>query len=53
MQFCSSEIMSLRAARRYDVTTDAIVFDNNFPYKREAYTMAGEYRRSLGLYHGG
>ena len=31
----------LRAARRYDVTTDSIVFGNNYPYKKEAYNMAG------------
>uniref|UniRef100_A0A6A7FXL4 Ecdysone receptor n=2 Tax=Hirondellea gigas TaxID=1518452 RepID=A0A6A7FXL4_9CRUS len=38
---CSSEIIMLRAARRYDVTTDSIVFGNNFPYKKEAYIKAG------------
>lgn len=31
----------LRASRRYDVTTNCIVFGNNYPYKKEAYNMAG------------
>ena len=41
-QACSNEIIMLRAARRYDAATDAIVFGNNFPYTREAYKLAGD-----------
>lgn len=40
-QACSSEVMMLRMARRYDVQTDSILFANNQPYTRESYTMAG------------
>lgn len=39
-QACSSEIMMLRGARKYDVKTDSIVFANNQPYTRENYKSA-------------
>jgi len=38
---CSSEVMMLRCARRYDANTDSIVFANNLPYTRDSYNMAG------------
>ncbi|XP_037075199.1 ecdysone receptor-like isoform X3 [Pollicipes pollicipes] len=38
---CSSEVMMLRCARRYDEGTESIVFANNYPYTREAYERAG------------
>jgi len=41
LKACSSEVMMLRMARRYDVQTDSILFANNQPYTRESYTMAG------------
>ncbi|KAF2365772.1 Nuclear hormone receptor ligand-binding domain [Trinorchestia longiramus] len=41
LKACTQEIIMLRAARRYDVATDSIVFGNNYPYKREAYNKAG------------
>ena len=40
-QACSSEVMMLRCARRYDANTDSIVFANNLPYTRDSYNMAG------------
>lgn len=41
LQACSSEVMMLRMARRYDVQTDSILFANNQPYNRDSYMMAG------------
>lgn len=41
LKACSSEVMMLRMARRYDVQTDSILFANNQPYSRDSYTMAG------------
>ena len=41
LKACSSEVMMLRGARRYDVQTQAIVFANNYPYTRENYLTAG------------
>ncbi|XP_043206618.1 ecdysone receptor-like isoform X2 [Amphibalanus amphitrite] len=38
---CSSEVMMLRCARRYDEDTESIVFANNYPYTRESYERAG------------
>ncbi|XP_043222979.1 ecdysone receptor-like isoform X2 [Amphibalanus amphitrite] len=38
---CSSEVMMLRCARRYDEDTESIVFANNYPYTRAAYERAG------------
>ena len=40
LKACSSEIMMLRGARKYDVKTDSIVFANNQPYTRENYRSA-------------
>ena len=40
-QACSSEVMMLRAARRYDANTDSIVFGNSYPYTQDSYDMAG------------
>ncbi|XP_022665578.1 ecdysone receptor-like [Varroa jacobsoni] len=40
LKACSSEIMMLRSARKYDVRTDSIVFANNQPYTRENYKSA-------------
>lgn len=41
LKACSSEVMMLRMARRYDATTDSILFANNQPYTRDSYSMAG------------
>ncbi|XP_037088970.1 ecdysone receptor-like isoform X2 [Pollicipes pollicipes] len=38
---CSSEVMMMRCARRYDEDTESIVFANNYPYTRAAYERAG------------
>jgi len=38
---CSSEVMMLRAARRYDPQTDSIIFANNHPFSKENYKQAG------------
>lgn len=40
-QACSSEVMMLRMARRYDAATDSILFANNRSYTRDSYRMAG------------
>ncbi|KAL0268217.1 UNVERIFIED_CONTAM: hypothetical protein PYX00_010243 [Menopon gallinae] len=41
LKACSSEVMMLRMARRYDVGTDSILFANNQPYTRDSYNLAG------------
>jgi len=41
LKACSSEVMMLRTARRYDYQTDTIVFANNYPYTRDNYSLAG------------
>ncbi|XP_051155461.1 ecdysone receptor isoform X1 [Leptopilina boulardi] len=41
LKACSSEVMMLRMARKYDVQTDSIVFANNQPYTRDSYSLAG------------
>ncbi|XP_039296403.1 ecdysone receptor isoform X2 [Nilaparvata lugens] len=41
LKACSSEVMMLRTARKYDVNTDSILFANNQPYTRDSYTLAG------------
>jgi len=38
---CSSEVMMLRAARRYDPQTESIIFANNHPFSKENYKQAG------------
>ncbi|XP_071037103.1 ecdysone receptor isoform X2 [Parasteatoda tepidariorum] len=40
LKACSSEVMMLRTARKYDIKTDSIVFANNQPYTRENYRSA-------------
>ena len=40
LKACSSEVMMLRGARRYDSKTECIVFANNKPYTRENYLEA-------------
>jgi len=40
LKACSSEVMMLRGARRYDVHSESIVFANNAPYTRENYLEA-------------
>ncbi|OQR74047.1 ecdysone receptor-like [Tropilaelaps mercedesae] len=40
LKACSSEVMMLRGARKYDVATDSIVFANNQPYTLENYRSA-------------
>ncbi|XP_076349319.1 ecdysone receptor-like isoform X1 [Tachypleus tridentatus] len=40
LKACSSEVMMLRTARKYDSKTDSIVFANNQPYTRENYRSA-------------
>ncbi|XP_055533401.1 ecdysone receptor isoform X1 [Wyeomyia smithii] len=41
LKACSSEVMMLRMARRYDAGTDSILFANNRSYTRDSYRMAG------------
>ncbi|NP_001296080.1 ecdysone receptor [Plutella xylostella] len=41
LKACSSEVMMLRVVRRYDVTTDSILFANNQAYTRDNYRKAG------------
>ncbi|KAI4461440.1 knirps-related protein-related [Holotrichia oblita] len=41
LKACSSEVMMFRMARRYDVSTDSILFVNNQPYSRDSYNLAG------------
>jgi len=40
LKACSSEVMMLRGARRYDSRTDSIVFANNSPYTKGDYADA-------------
>lgn len=40
LKACSSEVMMLRMARKYDVQTDSIIFANNQSYTKELYKMA-------------
>ncbi|XP_065560642.1 ecdysone receptor-like isoform X2 [Artemia franciscana] len=41
LKACSSEVMMLRGARKYDAETDSIVFANNLPYTKDRYAMTG------------
>ncbi|XP_050545380.1 ecdysone receptor-like isoform X2 [Daktulosphaira vitifoliae] len=41
LKACSSEAMMFRVARKYDITTDSIVFANNQPFSADAYSKAG------------
>ncbi|XP_055696177.1 ecdysone receptor isoform X2 [Lutzomyia longipalpis] len=41
LKACSSEVMMLRMARRYDAASDSILFANNRSYTRDSYRMAG------------
>ncbi|XP_068081566.1 ecdysone receptor-like [Anabrus simplex] len=41
LKACSSEVMMLRMARRYDVSSDSILFANNQPYTKDSYSSAG------------
>ncbi|XP_047494803.1 ecdysone receptor-like isoform X2 [Penaeus chinensis] len=41
LKACSSEVMMLRAARRYDAKTNSIVFGNSYPYTESEYETAG------------
>ncbi|KAJ8679539.1 hypothetical protein QAD02_015326 [Eretmocerus hayati] len=41
LKACSSEVMILRMARKYDYQTDSIIFANNQPYSRDSYSLAG------------
>ncbi|XP_045491662.1 ecdysone receptor isoform X2 [Colias croceus] len=41
LKACSSEVMMLRVARRYDATSDSILFANNEAYTRDNYRKAG------------
>jgi len=41
LKACSSEVMMLRTARRYDHQSDTIIFANNHPYTRDNYSVAG------------
>ncbi|KAL5286502.1 NR1H3 family protein [Megaselia abdita] len=41
LKACSSEVMMLRMARRYDAESDSIFFANNRSYTRDSYKMAG------------
>ncbi|XP_037956902.1 ecdysone receptor isoform X2 [Teleopsis dalmanni] len=41
LKACSSEVMMLRMARRYDHNSDSIFFANNRSYTRDSYKLAG------------
>ncbi|XP_057377993.1 ecdysone receptor-like [Daphnia carinata] len=41
LKACSSEVMMLRCARRYDVKTDSIIFANGQRHDRQSFNMAG------------
>ncbi|XP_011305496.1 ecdysone receptor isoform X4 [Fopius arisanus] len=41
LKACSSEVMMLRMARKYDAATDSILFADNQPYTRDSYSLAG------------
>lgn len=41
LKACSSEVMMLRVARRYDAVTDSVLFANNQAYTRDNYRKAG------------
>ncbi|KAK7600927.1 hypothetical protein V9T40_008368 [Parthenolecanium corni] len=41
LKACSSEVMMLRMARKYDYNTNSIVFANNQPYTKDSYIRAG------------
>ena len=53
LKACSSEVMMLRCARRYDANTDSIVFANNLPYTRDSYNVAGVGDNAEPLFHFG
>ena len=40
LKACSSEVMMIRAARRYDIQSDSIVFATNHPFTRDHYKKA-------------
>ncbi|XP_072944253.1 ecdysone receptor isoform X2 [Epargyreus clarus] len=41
LKACSSEVMMLRVARRYDAATDSVLFATNQAYTRDNYRKAG------------
>lgn len=41
LKACSSEVMMLRMARKYDAMSDSIIFANNQSYTRDNYSIAG------------
>jgi len=41
LKACSSEVMMIRASRRYDIQSDSIVFATNHPFTRDHYVKAG------------
>nr|AKC43542.1 ecdysteroid receptor [Ectropis obliqua] len=41
LKACSSEVMMLRVARRYDAVSDSVLFANNQAYTRDNYRKAG------------
>ncbi|XP_045785074.1 ecdysone receptor isoform X3 [Maniola jurtina] len=41
LKACSSEVMMLRVSRRYDMSTDSVMFATNQAYTREIYNKAG------------
>lgn len=51
LKACSSEIMMLRTARRYDISTDTIVFATDQPYTRENYNSAGLGECTNAIFH--
>ena len=38
---CSSEVMMLRGARRYDPQRDSIIYATNYPFSKDNYVKAG------------
>ncbi|UYV60345.1 NR1H3 [Cordylochernes scorpioides] len=51
LKACSSEVMMLRTARKYDIKTDSIVFANNQPYTLENYHSASMGDSADAIFH--
>ena len=50
-QGASGEVMMLRAARRYDITTDTVVFANGLPFSRDNLRTAGLHEYADGMFN--
>ncbi len=41
LKACSSEVMMIRGARRYDAQRESIIYATNYPFSKDNYDMAG------------